>query len=247
MTDGVDADAPGTDHQGVTADSGRGRTVSVDAHVHTAASFDATTTPEQLLAAASDTDLDALVVTDHDTMEGARVASSLATEADPLVIEGCEVSTADGHLLAIGIDRTPQPGLPLADTVRSVRDQGGVAVVPHPFQRSRHGVAAGAIDDVDGLEVANAQTLTGVRNTQAERFATRESHAAFGGSDSHSPASVGAAATAVDLPPGDPLSEASVLDAMRAGHTSAVTGRVSALCYLDRIVTNATLKTYSVF
>ena len=45
-----------------------GRTVLVDPHVHTAASFDAGTTPERLLAAARDSDLDAVAVTDHDTM-----------------------------------------------------------------------------------------------------------------------------------------------------------------------------------
>ena len=222
-----------------------GRTVLVDPHVHTAASFDAGTTPERLLAAARDSDLDAVAVTDHDTMEGARIVDGVAGEDDPLVLQGCEVSTAAGHLLGIGTDRAPDPGHPLDSTVAAVRRQGGVAVVPHPFQRSRHGVAGRHIVDVDGIEVANAQTLTGVRNTQAERFAAREGIPRFGASDAHSAASVGTGATAVDLPPGASATRTSILDAMRAGRTRAVAGRVPALRYLERVVTNATLKTQS--
>lgn len=221
------------------------RTVYVDAHVHTAASFDSEATPQRVLAAARESAVEAVVVTDHDTVEGARVVESVATETDPVVVRGCEVSTADGHLLAVGVEEAPQPGQPLAETVRTVRGQGGLAVVPHPFQRSRHGIAGSSIIDVDGVEVANAQTLTGVRNVQAERFADREGYPAFGGSDAHRAASVGAAATAVDLARGEAVSEAALIESMRAGRTRAVAGRVPVLRYLDRVVTNTTLKTRS--
>ena len=225
--------------------SGEGRTVLTDPHVHTASSYDAGATPERLLSAARDSGLDAVVVTDHDTMEGARIVDRVAGEDDPLVLQGCEVSTAAGHLLGIGIDSTPDPGRALDSTVEAIRRQGGVAVVPHPFQRSRHGVAGRHIGDIDGIEVANAQTLTGVRNTQAERFAAREGIPRFGSSDAHSAASVGTGATAVDLPSGEPVTVDAVLDAMRAGRTRAVAGRVPTLRYLERVVTNATLKTQS--
>ncbi|PSP51105.1 histidinol-phosphatase [Halobacteriales archaeon QH_7_68_42] len=192
--------------------SGEGRTVLTDPHVHTASSYDAGTTPDRLLSAARDSGLDAVVVTDHDTMEGARIVDRVADEDDPLVLQGCEVSTAAGHLLGIGIDGTPDPGRPLDSTVEAIRRQGGVAVVPHPFQRSRHGVAG---------------------------------RHRFGSSDAHSAASVGTGATAVDLPPGEPVTVDAVLDAMRAGRTRAVAGRVPTLRYLERVVTNATLKTQS--
>ena len=225
--------------------SGEGRTVLTDPHVHTASSYDAGATPERLLSTARESGLDAVVVTDHDTMEGARIVDRVAGEDDPLVLQGCEVSTAAGHLLGIGIDSTPDPGRPLDSTVEAIRRQGGVAVVPHPFQRSRHGVAGRHIGDIDGIEVANAQTLTGVRNTQAERFAAHEGIPRFGSSDAHSAASVGTGATAVDLPPGEPVTVDAVLDAMRAGRIRAVAGRVPTLRYLERVVTNATLKTQS--
>ncbi|WP_424001308.1 CehA/McbA family metallohydrolase [Haloarcula salina] len=218
-----------------------GRTVHVDAHLHTVASYDGHTTPDELVSRAAELGLDAIVVTDHDTVEGARVAASLAE--DLLVVVGCEVSTADGHLLAIGVDAAPEPGQPLAETARAVRARGGVAVVPHPFQRSRHGAGRAAIAGVDGVEVYNAHTLTNIRNRQAARFAAAESYPAFGGSDAHRVDGIGRAATAVDLPPDTPLTTDALLAAMRAGRTAAVHRRPSRSRYLTKVVENATRKT----
>lgn len=221
------------------------RTVHVDTHVHTAASHDCESTPAEVLAAARRADLDGVVVTDHDTVEGARVAQHVASPADPVVLRGVEVSTAHGHLLGIGVDDAPEPGRPLVDTARAIRSQGGLAVVPHPFQRARHGVGRDDIAAVDGIEGYNAQTLTGVRNTQARRFAARHGYPAFGASDAHTAASVGKAATQVAVPPDDPLAAETILDGMRAGRTRPVGDRIPALRYVSRVVTTATLKTQS--
>lgn len=233
----------GSDGTETATETDQYRTVRVDTHLHTAASYDAETTPEELLATARESGLDAVVVTDHDTTEGARVTANLADADDPLVVSGCEVSTADGHLLAIGVEEAPEPGRPLAATARTVRSTGGLAVVPHPFQRSRHGASADAIDDVDGIEVYNAHALTGTRNAQAEQFAAAESYPAYGGSDAHTPETIGRAATEVRLPRGTPLTESSLLSALRAGRTEAVGDRIPLRRLLGRFVTNATIKT----
>ncbi|RLM96329.1 PHP domain-containing protein [Haloarcula sp. Atlit-7R] len=218
-----------------------GRTVHVDTHLHTAASYDGRTVPETLLSRARAAGLDAIAVTDHDTVEGARVAADLAEDLP--VIVGCEVSTADGHLLALGIDAAPEPGRPLVETARDVRACGGVAVVPHPFQRSRHGASRTAIDGVDGIEVYNAHALTNIRNRQATRFARAAGYPAFGGSDAHRPGGIGRAATAVTLRPGDPLTTDALLAAMRAGRTAAVRRSPSRSRYISKVVENATRKT----
>lgn len=224
---------------------GSGPVLRIDPHVHTAASYDAHTSPETLVGRAREVGLDGLVVTDHDTVAGARAVVDLATGRDLVAIVGCEVSTADGHLLAIGIESAPEPGRPLPETARRVREAGGVAVVPHPFQRSRHGAAASAIEAVDGVEVYNAHGLTGLRNEQARRFAERKGYPAFGGSDAHRGAGVGRAATEVALPVGRPPSADAVLEAMRAGRTAAVGRRTSARRYLGKIVGNATYRSAS--
>ena len=216
-----------------------GRTVRVDVHCHTAASYDSQLLPERLLARADAVGLDAVVVTDHDTVHGAHVAADLAVDYDVTVLVGCEVSTADGHLLAIGVDEAPNPDEPLSATARWIRDAGGLAVVPHPFQRSRHGASAAAIEGVDGVEVYNAQTVVGLRNDQAERFARERGYPAFGGSDAHRAGGLGLAATAVTLAPGQPPSPATILAAMRDGRTAAVGRRTSTWQYVTKLVATA--------
>lgn len=200
-------------------------TVSIDCHVHTRGSYDSSETLDAVLKSAVEAGLDGVVVTDHDCISYA-VASIERAEALGLVgIPGVEISTADGHLLGIGIDTRPPAGLGFEGTVRRVRQAGGIAVVPHPFQRSRHGVSADTITDCDGVEVFNAQTVAGVRNRQAARFAAENGYPTFAGSDAHRHDLVGYAYTEVDIGPRPPTRE-NVLAAMRAGRVRPTGTRV---------------------
>ncbi|TKX60174.1 histidinol-phosphatase [Halorubrum sp. SS7] len=115
-------------------------TVSIDPHVHSEGSYDGHEPVELILEHAAEIGLDAVVITDHDVIRESKRAAEIAHEYGLIGIPGVEVSTAHGHLLAVGVDRMPPRGRPYAETVRWVRDRGGVAIVPHPFQRSRHGV-----------------------------------------------------------------------------------------------------------
>ncbi|WP_434522278.1 CehA/McbA family metallohydrolase [Halorubrum sp. AS12] len=115
-------------------------TVSIDPHVHSEGSYDGHEPVELILEHAAEIGLDAVVITDHDVIRESKRAAEIASEYGLIGIPGVEVSTAHGHLLAIGVDRMPPRGRPYAETVRKIHEQGGVAVVPHPFQRSRHGV-----------------------------------------------------------------------------------------------------------
>lgn len=198
------------------SDTNAEMSVSIDCHVHTRGSYDSSERLDDVLESAVEAGLDGVVITDHDCISYA-VASVERAEALGLVgIPGVEISTADGHLLGIGIDTRPPAGLAFQETVKRVRQAGGIAVVPHPFQRSRHGVSADAIADCDGVEVFNAQTVTGMRNRQAARFAAANGYPTFAGSDAHRNDLVGCAHTEVGLDDGPPTRE-NVLAAMRAG------------------------------
>ncbi|WP_436925453.1 CehA/McbA family metallohydrolase [Halosimplex amylolyticum] len=200
------------------------RTITLDAHVHTDASHDCSAPPERVVSAAVDAGLDAIAVTDHDAVDGARRAVSAAEGVDLLVVPGVEVSTADGHLLALGVDEAPDPGLPVSTTTEWVREAGGLAVVPHPFQVSRHGVRAAALADCDAVETLNAVAVTGAQNRRAHRFATAEGYPSVGGSDAHVPDLIGRAFTSVELPEGvdwTTMTVADVVDGVRAGDVTA--------------------------
>ena len=115
-------------------------TVRIDPHVHSEGSYDGHEPVELILEHAADIGLDAVVVTDHDTMSESLRAAELAPEYGLIGIPGVEVSTAHGHLLAVGVEEMPPHRAPYDETVAWIHDHGGVAIVPHPFQRSRHGV-----------------------------------------------------------------------------------------------------------
>ncbi|WP_135851867.1 CehA/McbA family metallohydrolase [Halorussus salinus] len=173
--------------------------VTIDPHVHSEGSYDGHEPVELLLAQASDIGLDGIVVTDHDTIRESLRAAELASEYGLVGIPGVEVSTAAGHLLAIGVTERPEPHRPLDETVAEIREEGGVAVVPHPFQRTRHGVRRGRITDCDAIEVYNAWIFTGYRNRRARQFAARNDYPGVAASDAHSAKYIGRAYTELTI------------------------------------------------
>ncbi|MFB6178373.1 MAG: CehA/McbA family metallohydrolase [Halorientalis sp.] len=202
----------------------------LDPHVHSEGSYDARVPVETILRRARAVGLDAVVVTDHDELAYSLDAADRAPEFGLVGVPGVEVSTAVGHLLALGVEQCPEPGRSLPATVEQIRSQGGVAVVPHPFQRSRHGIHKRVIGDVDGIEVYNGFAMTGYQNRRAQRFAARRGFPMVGGSDAHSPELIGRTHTevvvetpvrhAVDVPP------EAILDAIKTGATR-IEGRPS--------------------
>ncbi len=199
-------------------------TISVDPHVHSEGSYDGHEPVELILEHAADIGLDAVVITDHDVIEESLRAADLAPRYGLIGIPGVEVSTAHGHLLAIGVEERPDPGRPFEETVETVRDRGGVAAVPHPFQRSRHGVRKGHIQDCDAVEVYNSMLFTGYRNRRARAFANRHGYPKLGASDAHHLPNVGRAYTETTVEVGCGLTAAditrnTVIDALADGAT----------------------------
>ncbi|ELZ75640.1 MULTISPECIES: CehA/McbA family metallohydrolase [Haloferax] len=210
-------------------------TVRIDPHVHSEGSYDAHDPVELILEQAAEIGLDAVVVTDHDVIDESLRAAQLAPMYGLVGIPGVEVSTADGHLLALGVEELPPRRRPLDETARWVRERGGVAIVPHPFQRSRHGIgrrrlgryhdAAGG-DAFDAIETYNSWLFTGYKNRRARRFAAKRQYPGVAGSDAHRVGYVGRAYTEIDIPD---VSRASltaddILTAIRSGSTE-VQGR----------------------
>lgn len=104
-----------------------------DIHIHSIYSYDATTTVRAILKQSSSVGLDVIAITDHDDIRGAFDARELASQYGLEVIPGVEVTTKDGHLLALFIEKIPPRGLSLVETLKRIGDLGGIAVAPHPF------------------------------------------------------------------------------------------------------------------
>ncbi len=179
----------------------RGR---ADLHMHTTAS-DGWPSPQQLVDHASVIGLDVIAVTDHDTIEGALRAADHASRRTKLkVVIGEEVSSRDGHIVALFIEKKIRPGISAAATVHAIHDQGGLAIAVHPFWRTQRQTRSGRVHGVgwlaaelefDAVEVENATPGFYVFNHLARRLNMGLGSAEVGGSDAHILDAVGRAYT----------------------------------------------------
>ena len=99
-------------------------------HIHTKRS-DGSGTPEQVAAAAARAGLQFIILTDHG--DGMRTPLRPAYHNGVLVVDCVEVSGDDGHVVALGLTKTPYP---LAGEVRDIVDDvarmGGMPIAAHP-------------------------------------------------------------------------------------------------------------------
>jgi predicted metal-dependent phosphoesterase TrpH len=176
-----------------------------DLHMHTRFS-DGWPSPVELVDhVAFNTDLDVIAVTDHDTIEGAlRAAERAARRSGLEVIIGEEVTSREGHILALFIEKRVRPGLSAAATVHAIHDQGGLAVAAHPFWRTQKMVRSGRVHGVgwlaaelafDAIEVENATPGFYVFNQMAHRLNLGLRATEVGSSDAHILDAIGRAFT----------------------------------------------------
>src|SRR5260221_2925 len=114
-----------------------------DVHLHTNCSDGTGSVEEVLYFAQHHTSLDVIAVTDHDTIEGALRARDLAARNKYRfeVIIGEEISTREGHLLALFLHTPIAPDQSIQRSIEQAHERGGLAIVAHPFNRVfRHSV-----------------------------------------------------------------------------------------------------------
>jgi predicted metal-dependent phosphoesterase TrpH len=176
-------------------------------HIHTLYSWDGIHSVSAVLRYVVDhTDLDVIAITDHDEIAGAWEAVELAPAYGVEVIPGSEISTAEGHLLALFLKERLEPGLSLAETVLRVGEQGGLCIAAHPMARAvsslsaesiRRALQVAGVDQIlVGIEAFNAGLFHRKSNIAAWELAQSLPLAKTGNSDSHVLGTIGQGATA---------------------------------------------------
>lgn len=188
--------------------------LKIDFHVHTLYS-DGTGSVKDVLRAAEHKGLDGLAITDHDTLEGYFEAKSCNSHL--VVLPGYEVVTDAGHILVIGLERLP-PNIggkkpsSYESLIEWVRFNGGLSILAHPAigklkmdRWMRH--------KPDAIEVLNASyPFYCLYVGRGLKVSSRLGVAGVGGSDAHSPLSIGDAYTVVEV-----AKKGSIIEAIKRG------------------------------
>lgn len=163
-----------------------------DPHCHTLAS-DGMVTAGELVAAGIAAGLDLIAITDHDTM-----AEAWGSHEGITVVRGEEITTkwpAQTHILGWFLEKPVRGGMSIEDTVAAIHDQGGLAVIPHPFMPTYFGSIQPSMlrrliekHQVDAVEIMSTVPMGARRRRELDEFYAANHErlgAAVGGSDCH--------------------------------------------------------------
>ena len=171
-----------------------------DVHMHTTASDGFATVKELLNHVTRLGSLDVIAITDHDVMDSSLWAYEHRDDYPFDIIPGVEVSSAEGHVLALWVTHPIPQRLSLQETVTAIHAQGGMAILAHPFElvvcpdacyrywRNPEVVLEAGID---AIEIHNAGAVTPGNNMLARRLAAQLRLPVVGNSDGHSLAAIG--------------------------------------------------------
>ena len=187
----------------------------IDLHTHTEYSSDSELPLEEAVRGWQRAGIDCVAVTDHNTIAG---GLALREWAPLRVIVASEVRTCEGEIIGLFLQEEIARGQTPEETIRHIRDQNGLVMIPHPFDRFRRSrlteeALMRILPQVDIVEVFNARTALGWDNHRAEKLASAHGLVAAVGSDSHTSQELGRAF--VEMADFD--SPETFLDSLRAG------------------------------
>jgi len=167
-----------------------------DLHIHSAYSYDGTASVSAIMKyLMENTRVNVMALTDHDTVRGVHEAQDLASKYNLEVIPGIEISSADGHVLGLFIDKVVPAGLPLVDTALRVGELGGICIAAHPMARGINSLTfptiRAALENAEvakvliGIEAFNGGLVYTRRNPMVAAECRKLPLALTGNSDAH--------------------------------------------------------------
>ncbi len=182
-------------------------TGKADLHIHTNAGDGLDSLHAILNHVETGTDLDVIAITEHDNLDVAFEARELwARERHRFdLVPGCEVTTLEGHLVALYLERPVESLKRVEETIDEVHRQGGICFVPHPASWLTRSIGPGTLARVneqrkrgtwfDAIETANAGPAGRFYLSKARRLAYEYGLPGVGSSDAHFVEAIGSAYT----------------------------------------------------
>lgn len=202
-----------------------------DLHIHTLASDGVDPIATILDFVERSTDLDVVAITDHERIDAALAARTMARELGQRaeIVVGEEVSTLGGHLLALFIEERVRPLRSLRTTIGEIHEQGGLAIPAHPLVPyplcAQGWVIRRLLSDgdprvrPDAIEAFNPTMFGRPWHSRVVRFAAEHGLPTVGNSDSHEAATIGTGWTTFPGRTADDL-RAAIVDGRSRHHGS---------------------------
>jgi len=161
--------------------------VRVDLHTHSTLSPDGGISAKQYLQALENDKLDCIAVTDHNSIALAKELQSELGERK--IIIGEEITTNQGDIIGLFLKNLVKANLDIKEAVKSIKSQGGLVYIPHPFETVRSGISEAALesikDDVDIIEINNGRAFFQNFGPKAKLWAEKSSTVQASSSDAH--------------------------------------------------------------
>jgi predicted metal-dependent phosphoesterase TrpH len=175
-----------------------------DLHMHTTTSDGRASVTEVLDYITVLGRLNVIAITDHDRLDASLWAYDHRSRYPFEIVPGVEVSSRDAHVLALWVTKPIPRGLSLTETAAAIHEQGGIAILAHPFEMLVHlkpiwrYLAQPEVlleTGIDAIEVHNSGTPTPGGNRMARRLAAKIKLPVTGGSDAHTLTAIGCGIT----------------------------------------------------
>lgn len=160
--------------------------IKIDLHTHSIASPDGSITAKQYMSALESGLVDIVAITDHNRID---FALDLHNEIGDKIIVGEEIMSSEGEIIGLFLSREIKPGLTPLQTIETIKAQGGIVYIPHPFETIRKGLHPTIVDelqnDIDIIEVCNGRAFFQDKSEQAVVWAKTNGKPGSASSDAH--------------------------------------------------------------
>ena len=159
----------------------------VDMHLHECThSLDSFINLDQIITVAKARGLDAVCITDHDSMGLKDYAAEYSEKVGFPIFVGIEFFSLQGDITAWGIDSYPDHRVSAQAFIDHVNEAKGFCVSCHPFRNNNRGLEDNLrrVKGLHGVEVLNGSTSMEANRT-ALRYCRELGLQAIGASDAH--------------------------------------------------------------
>ena len=176
--------------------------VKIDLHTHSTASPDGGISADQYEEAIIKGVVDMVAITDHNRID---FAKKLAKKFGDKIIVGEEILTTGGEIIGLYLEEKIPANLTPIDTIRLIKEQGGLVYIPHPLETFRNGLQINTLEEIldfiDIVEIGNGRAVFQSKYAQILVWSNLNHLAGAASSDAHGKHGLGHTYTSVsELP-----------------------------------------------